>query len=315
MLGLAADATSVEVKEAYRDLVKVWHPDRFGSDARLCAKAEEELKRINEAYTVLQEGGGTSQSAAEPARPAGSSNHRADRRPPSSAVASDDHRQVKVSAVRSVSISIGVGALAVLSVAFALHRGAAMEAVKSGQAAPQTFRTVRSQSPGSGMIGSVAVAANRDVSAKSPRPPSRQSTKPLQVRSLSEAQSAQLNAACETQKYRQNPADYERCLQAQVALMTNAPKSDLSALNEPERESLDSACSNARRLGAPAYNRCVNTQVAELASNPVRPDMSGLSEADRIQVEAACRNTKERNGPAAYNRCRIRLITLLAQSK
>jgi curved DNA-binding protein CbpA len=54
VLALRPGATSVEIKEAYRDLVKVWHPDRFGSDARLREKAEDKLKEINKAYRVLQ---------------------------------------------------------------------------------------------------------------------------------------------------------------------------------------------------------------------------------------------------------------------
>lgn len=54
VLVLRPGATPVQIKEAYRDLVKVWHPDRFGSDARLRVKAEEKLQRINEAYRVLQ---------------------------------------------------------------------------------------------------------------------------------------------------------------------------------------------------------------------------------------------------------------------
>ena len=72
VLGLAADATPAEIKAAHRDLVKVWHPDRFGSDARLRAKAEEKLKQINQAYMVLRSdsgeaaGSGGSPAAATP---------------------------------------------------------------------------------------------------------------------------------------------------------------------------------------------------------------------------------------------------------
>ena len=54
ILGLPETATPSQIKEAYRDLAKVWHPDRFASDPRLCAKAEERLKQINEAYQGLQ---------------------------------------------------------------------------------------------------------------------------------------------------------------------------------------------------------------------------------------------------------------------
>lgn len=49
-LGLTPGASPEELKEAYRDLAKVWHPDRFLHDPRLRAKAQEKLKEINEAY-------------------------------------------------------------------------------------------------------------------------------------------------------------------------------------------------------------------------------------------------------------------------
>jgi tetratricopeptide (TPR) repeat protein len=53
ILGLEAGATKEEVKEAYRDLVHVWHPDRFAQNSRLQKKAEEKLKEINAAYEEL----------------------------------------------------------------------------------------------------------------------------------------------------------------------------------------------------------------------------------------------------------------------
>ena len=55
-LGLARGASSAAVKQAYRDLVKVWHPDRFPQDHRLHDKVQEQLKGINLAYaTVLED--------------------------------------------------------------------------------------------------------------------------------------------------------------------------------------------------------------------------------------------------------------------
>lgn len=54
-LELHAGASSQEIKQAYRDLALVWHPDRFARhDARLQEKASERLKQINTAYDVLQ---------------------------------------------------------------------------------------------------------------------------------------------------------------------------------------------------------------------------------------------------------------------
>ena len=44
-----------QVKEAYRELVKVWHPDRFPNGSKVQRKAQERLKEINLAYEKLQE--------------------------------------------------------------------------------------------------------------------------------------------------------------------------------------------------------------------------------------------------------------------
>ncbi len=56
LLGVAPGASGRELKEAYRDLAKVWHPDRFSHDPRLQQKAQEKLKEINEAYAQLTSG-------------------------------------------------------------------------------------------------------------------------------------------------------------------------------------------------------------------------------------------------------------------
>ncbi len=42
-----------EVRQGYKDMVRVWHPDRFNEDPRLRKKAEEKLKEINRAYADL----------------------------------------------------------------------------------------------------------------------------------------------------------------------------------------------------------------------------------------------------------------------
>jgi hypothetical protein len=55
VLELNANAGESEIKEAYRVLVKVWHPDRFQTDKKLRAAAEEKLKALNTAYVFLTE--------------------------------------------------------------------------------------------------------------------------------------------------------------------------------------------------------------------------------------------------------------------
>ncbi len=52
-LELDCGATEEMVRQAYRELVKIWHPDRFENDAKLKARAQEKLKNINLAYELL----------------------------------------------------------------------------------------------------------------------------------------------------------------------------------------------------------------------------------------------------------------------
>lgn len=53
VLELTPTATPTDVRAAYHMLVKVWHPDRFQSDAGLKQAANEKLKAINSAYLYL----------------------------------------------------------------------------------------------------------------------------------------------------------------------------------------------------------------------------------------------------------------------
>ena len=57
VLGLSEGAAEWEVRAAYRDLVQVWHPDRFAHSPRLRAKAEAKLKEINVAFDTIKSAG------------------------------------------------------------------------------------------------------------------------------------------------------------------------------------------------------------------------------------------------------------------
>ena len=48
--------TEAQLKQAYHDLVQVWHPDKHSHNERLRKKADEKTKEINQAYQVLQSG-------------------------------------------------------------------------------------------------------------------------------------------------------------------------------------------------------------------------------------------------------------------
>jgi curved DNA-binding protein CbpA len=54
ILDLAPGASLQDVKDAYRDLSKVWHPDRLSSQGdRLKSRGEEKFKEISEAHDYL----------------------------------------------------------------------------------------------------------------------------------------------------------------------------------------------------------------------------------------------------------------------
>jgi fibronectin type 3 domain-containing protein len=53
ILDLNPGASLDEVKRSYRELAKVWHPDRFAHDSSLLRKAHEKMKQLNHAYQQL----------------------------------------------------------------------------------------------------------------------------------------------------------------------------------------------------------------------------------------------------------------------
>ncbi len=55
LLELEPGASEKEVRKAYRDLVRVWHPDRFTGDWELRRRAEERSKQLNVAYETLMQ--------------------------------------------------------------------------------------------------------------------------------------------------------------------------------------------------------------------------------------------------------------------
>ncbi|NES04258.1 MAG: J domain-containing protein [Okeania sp. SIO2F4] len=84
ILELEPGASLEEVKEAYRDLAFVWHPDRFVQNSRLQARATVRLKEINEAYRKLRYFLSNSQQQVAPTRPTPDQTPPTPRRPPTS---------------------------------------------------------------------------------------------------------------------------------------------------------------------------------------------------------------------------------------
>lgn len=54
ILGIKHNASPEAAKKAYRNMAKVWHPDRYVDNPTLKAKAEVEIKKINQAYAAIK---------------------------------------------------------------------------------------------------------------------------------------------------------------------------------------------------------------------------------------------------------------------
>ncbi|HVS33340.1 MAG TPA: J domain-containing protein [Thermoanaerobaculia bacterium] len=66
ILELRPGASEQEVTRAWRELIKVWHPDRFANDPLMRKRAEEKVKALNEAYETIR---GTRVEKETPRRP------------------------------------------------------------------------------------------------------------------------------------------------------------------------------------------------------------------------------------------------------
>ena len=53
VLGLDVGASASEVSAAYRELAQMLHPDKYGDNKRLRARAEQHMRSLNEARAVL----------------------------------------------------------------------------------------------------------------------------------------------------------------------------------------------------------------------------------------------------------------------
>lgn len=54
LFDLDRDFSDEDLRVAYKDLVQVWHPDKYAHNERLKIRAENKIKELNEAYTSLR---------------------------------------------------------------------------------------------------------------------------------------------------------------------------------------------------------------------------------------------------------------------
>jgi hypothetical protein len=321
VLGLTSAATAAEIKEAYRDLAKVWHPDRFGDDPRLRAKAEETLKGINLAYQALQSGAPeSSRPSAAPPRAAPPPPRTAPPSPPpprSSRPVEPQtvhaRREEPERAKPQIAQWVFGGIVLLVFIAVAAFN----ERPPTPRDRPTSAVTVKDAAPPE------APAEVRSFQRPaSPRPNVRplEDTRARTVRELSELsrdEQHSIEAVCSSSKYMEGPAAYNACVRRQLDAVADGPRRpDVSALTRSEQNSIEAVCSSAKYMEGPAaYNRCVAAQLATLAAGPRRPDLSWLTRDELHSIEAVCSSARYMEGPAAYNRCLIHQLSLLKQQR
>ena len=291
-LGLKPTATPDEIRQAYRDLVKVWHPDRFGSDVRLRAKAEEHLKAINSAFHTLESSGFRTEVSEQPQKAA------ADWQPQAASPSFASRERI----LRGW-LYVGALLLIVAMTAFAVH---AFSTSQSHSVSPAIQQPTASAEP---------------TAAKSLHKPHPRAVDPLsvgkpdfQVWSLSQAETDRVQLACASQAPGSEP--YRRCMKAQLdALRHSRGAPDMAGLSTGEREATEAACAAAKvSAGDAAYSRCLRRQIGALAAEPIRPDLSTFSTADRNSIQAAC-SAESTRGPAEYDRCLVRFAKTLSSAQ
>lgn len=145
VLGVRADASRDEIALAYRELAQMLHPDKYGENKRLRARAEQQMRRINEAHDVLlkgarrggrtpEAGAGRSARGAEPSCAPGQIRFEAEAR----AHAAETARLTVVAQMRTMRErrrTMGLMAVVALAVAFFVARSRGAMGILAGSIA------------------------------------------------------------------------------------------------------------------------------------------------------------------------------------
>jgi DnaJ-class molecular chaperone len=55
ILGITRFSTKKEIKKAYREQIKQWHPDKFSNDEKVIKEATKRTQILNEAFSILKD--------------------------------------------------------------------------------------------------------------------------------------------------------------------------------------------------------------------------------------------------------------------
>src|SRR3989338_5562248 len=319
ILELKPGASLEEVKRAYRDLVRVWHPDRFSHDPRLQQRAQEKLKEINEAYEKLQAFLSAHRARAYRPRSGPSQSHphgeSGKTRPGDSQAAPGPPPQGERTRDNAKASSAGIwGAiLAWLRYEYELMPAVAKIAVvvvlllilitstqdsRSKQTAPEPVKTPVVASPPKPLSGPQVTVVRPGRKAgpedQATRPPSKEAPAREKATAKLEPPPTSGEESGEQPVSTRLPSGLDR------------PESVLSNLSPEDQAWGNRSC--PRSLGPSLWNNCVRREVNALSRG--RPDLSNLNLDERNWVLRSCPSSL---GPSLAISCLNRELQALVR--
>lgn len=260
VLGVEPTATAQEVRDSYRDLVKVWHPDRFASDPVLQRKAQEKLKDINEAYDAVRAFLAGARGSARGQKRSPRSQHNSSAASHQEAEGTKRQRPDSQAHGRPLDIKQLLKRICppiLISLWFVVQ----LLELWGGRAG----------GPSSSNKG-LSNVEQEELDMKKEE---------IQVlgHTLDADERQSIKSVCLLAK-QQGPDAYKQCRQKHLEQLSAGPRQELSGLDAHTRRSIESACLRAKLLEGPAaYNQC------RIANAWPRPTLKELEELDAIMAE------------------------------
>ena len=321
VLGLPPNATLKEIKQAYKDLITVWHPDRFLNNPRLHEKASEKLKELNVAYNDIIS---HYQNMIFTERKANFQEQPQQPEPEPTPFSPIDKPQ------KSFRYTGHIGFMIVIFIAGAIFfiwgqnyqvENKSFESPPQSTAPSSAALVTPPQRSDETKIKVEQIAQNKIPDDQVKVPEQKMPAPPLESKIEIKNNSKKIvQVKITDNQVRNQDLERPKPLKEPKIKKISATKSrtktsdshDLSWLTYDEQSSIKSACSGAKLEGTGIYNSCLKDQLAALAQGEKRPDLSRLTYEEKSSIESVCSSAKFKDGPASYNRClKNQLATLV----
>jgi len=311
ILGLPPDANLKEIKQAYKDLVTVWHPDRFANNPRLHDKASEKLKELNIAYNevisfyqnmIFTERTAHFQETPQPQPPP----------PENTPFYPSEKPKTSSTNIRYFSFMI---VLCIAVVIFFIWGQDDKTKNDSSRSLPEKIKSspvvmVPAQTSYESKLGKITGNQTPDNLVITSQQDIPKSSQELQIKSEKVMKQMIIPRITDDKSNHQasnrNQPAQEIKIKKTSAVRSSAKTAetpDISSLSEDEQASIKSACSESKLTGLSGYNTCLQNKIFLLTQGEKSPDLSRLTIEEKSSLEAVCSSAKFKDGPVSYNRC------------